>query len=165
MSDEIIWEDPPERAIRLSARGKYKDFAEALREHPGRWARLPGERLSASSAQGTAQNIRRGTMATFPKGEYEAVVDGTKVYVRFAEKAAAQPAEGDQDNGAGGQQAAEEATGADPDEGRWEARRVRLWASQNGFTTSDRGRLPKEVMEAYDAAHRGRGEQGVGVSV
>ena len=34
-----------------------------------------------------------------------------------------------------------------------DATTVRTWARQNGFTTSDRGRLPGNVVQAYDAAH------------
>lgn len=30
---------------------------------------------------------------------------------------------------------------------------VREWARQNGYTVSNRGRIPNEVLEAYQAAH------------
>lgn len=30
---------------------------------------------------------------------------------------------------------------------------VREWAAKNGYTVSDRGRVPAAVLEAYDAAH------------
>lgn len=30
---------------------------------------------------------------------------------------------------------------------------IREWAKQNGFTVSDRGRVPASVIEAYEAAH------------
>lgn len=30
---------------------------------------------------------------------------------------------------------------------------IREWAQQNGFTVSDRGRLPANVIEAYNKAH------------
>ncbi|WP_447946873.1 histone-like nucleoid-structuring protein Lsr2 [Microbacterium lacticum] len=30
---------------------------------------------------------------------------------------------------------------------------VREWAAQNGYTVSQRGRIPAPVLEAYDAAH------------
>ncbi|WP_282837511.1 histone-like nucleoid-structuring protein Lsr2 [Microbacterium flavum] len=30
---------------------------------------------------------------------------------------------------------------------------VREWAAQNGYTVSERGRVPASVLEAYDAAH------------
>jgi hypothetical protein len=31
---------------------------------------------------------------------------------------------------------------------------IRDWAKSSGWTVSDRGRLPSNVVEAYDAAHR-----------
>ena len=34
-----------------------------------------------------------------------------------------------------------------------DATAVREWARGNGFDVPERGRLPKEVKEAYDAAH------------
>lgn len=30
---------------------------------------------------------------------------------------------------------------------------VRAWANENGYTVSDRGRIPIDVQSAYDAAH------------
>jgi hypothetical protein len=30
---------------------------------------------------------------------------------------------------------------------------VRIWARDNGYTVSDRGRVPAEIKTAYDAAH------------
>lgn len=30
---------------------------------------------------------------------------------------------------------------------------VREWAAQNGYTVSERGRIPAPVLEAYDATH------------
>ncbi|MFM9376836.1 Lsr2 family protein [Gordonia sp. VNK21] len=30
---------------------------------------------------------------------------------------------------------------------------VREWANENGFTVSDRGRIPADVLSAYEAAH------------
>ncbi|UUT36507.1 histone-like nucleoid-structuring protein Lsr2 [Microbacterium elymi] len=30
---------------------------------------------------------------------------------------------------------------------------IRAWAKENGFTVSDRGRVPASVLDAYDAAH------------
>ena len=30
---------------------------------------------------------------------------------------------------------------------------VRKWAKENGYTVSDRGRVPAAVLEAYEAAH------------
>lgn len=33
-----------------------------------------------------------------------------------------------------------------------EAQKIRTWASENGFTVGERGRLNKDVVEAYKAA-------------
>lgn len=30
---------------------------------------------------------------------------------------------------------------------------IRLWANQNGYTVSSRGRVPQSVVEAYEASH------------
>ncbi|GAA3913957.1 Lsr2 family protein [Microbacterium invictum] len=30
---------------------------------------------------------------------------------------------------------------------------IRKWAAENGYTVSERGRVPASVLEAYDAAH------------
>lgn len=34
-----------------------------------------------------------------------------------------------------------------------DAARMRAWASENGFTVSERGRVPASVIDAYNAAH------------
>ncbi|MFF4052789.1 Lsr2 family protein [Streptomyces chartreusis] len=33
------------------------------------------------------------------------------------------------------------------------AEEVRMWARENGYAVNDRGRVPREVREAFDAAH------------
>lgn len=30
---------------------------------------------------------------------------------------------------------------------------IRAWAKENGYETSERGRVPEEIRQAYDAAH------------
>ena len=30
---------------------------------------------------------------------------------------------------------------------------IRAWAAENGFTVSERGRVPSEILAAYEAAH------------
>jgi hypothetical protein len=37
--------------------------------------------------------------------------------------------------------------------GRTDLTAVRTWAHEQGYQVSDRGRIPGEVQEAYDAAH------------
>lgn len=40
-----------------------------------------------------------------------------------------------------------------PATGGSDASAVRTWAREHGFEVSDRGRVPKEVRDAYDEAH------------
>lgn len=37
--------------------------------------------------------------------------------------------------------------------GRSNTKAIREWANANGYTVSDRGRVPADIIEAYDAAH------------
>ncbi|WP_221585849.1 Lsr2 family protein [Microbacterium sp. G2-8] len=50
--------------------------------------------------------------------------------------------------GAGAKTRPRRATGGTRDLGA-----VRAWARDNGYTVSDRGRVPETVLQAYDAAH------------
>ncbi|GAC56290.1 LSR2-like protein [Gordonia hirsuta DSM 44140 = NBRC 16056] len=34
-----------------------------------------------------------------------------------------------------------------------DTRAIRAWATENGFAVSDRGRIPADVVAAYEAAH------------
>src|SRR5688500_3863826 len=67
---EIEWEDPPALALaKVRTPGRYVDWAYALRDQPGRWAKLPaqasGEERTEKGAANLAQSIRRGTTAGF----------------------------------------------------------------------------------------------------
>ncbi|MCK0441160.1 Lsr2 family protein [Gordonia alkaliphila] len=37
--------------------------------------------------------------------------------------------------------------------GAGETRKIRQWAANNGYTVSDRGRIPAEIVAAYEAAN------------
>ncbi len=37
--------------------------------------------------------------------------------------------------------------------GKHETQRIRDWANANGYTVSDRGRVPGHIVEAFDAAN------------
>ena len=37
--------------------------------------------------------------------------------------------------------------------GRTDTKAIREWANANGHTVSDHGRIPADIVEAYDAAH------------
>jgi hypothetical protein len=155
---EIEWEDPPEIAVaRVRTPGRYIEFAFALKDHPGRWAKLPAKEgeapRSEKGAANLAQSIRRGTTAGFqPKGGYEAVANEGAIWVRFKDEEATE----------GGEKAAEpeatapaKAPGPDPV-------KVRQWARTNGLGVPDRGRLPENIIEAYNKAIEG-GNVGLGL--
>jgi hypothetical protein len=163
---EIEWEDPPALAVaRVRTPGRYVDFAYALREHPERWAKLPGkeggEERTTKGAANLAQSIRRGTTAGFtPKGSYEAVADAGQVWVRWkppVELEEGQEApEGKSGTAEGpGGQAAVEAVRADP-------ATVRQWAKSQGLAVTDRGRISEDVIVAYGQALE-RGDVGLGL--
>lgn len=80
----ITWKAPPEAAVERSRHrtGKYTYIAEACRERPGEWAQLPTV-FSPESARVTVQRIRKGLMAGFEEGLFEAIFSGGEVYVRF----------------------------------------------------------------------------------
>nr|WP_042183061.1 Lsr2 family protein [Kibdelosporangium sp. MJ126-NF4]CEL15331.1 Histone protein Lsr2 [Kibdelosporangium sp. MJ126-NF4]CTQ95628.1 Histone protein Lsr2 [Kibdelosporangium sp. MJ126-NF4] len=42
---------------------------------------------------------------------------------------------------------------------REQTKAIRDWARQNGFELSDRGRIPANVIEAFEAAHTGKGKK------
>jgi hypothetical protein len=47
-----------------------------------------------------------------------------------------------------------------PAANREQTKAIRDWARQNGFDLSDRGRIPSNVLEAFEAAHADNGKQG-----
>jgi hypothetical protein len=49
---------------------------------------------------------------------------------------------------------------ASPAANREHTKAVRDWAKQNGYELSDRGRIPANVIEAFEAAHASNGKQG-----
>ena len=50
--------------------------------------------------------------------------------------------------------ASSKATGAARKSGRSDLAEIREWAKANGHTTSDRGRIAQEIIDAYDAAKK-----------
>lgn len=61
----------------------YSEFAEALRSRPGEWAIWPREVKNKTTASATAMNIKRGKLANFPDGEFDARAAQGVVYVRY----------------------------------------------------------------------------------
>jgi hypothetical protein len=59
--------------------GKFVDYANALREQPGRWAMYPG---GMKSPTGTLCHLENNSSVSFPAGEFEFRIVGNKVHVR-----------------------------------------------------------------------------------
>lgn len=144
---EIDWEEPPEDVL-IRARnksGRYLEFAIALRQHPGRWAVLPSDYTNEKSAQAGAQGIRAGKVSGMPKGEFDAVRKDCKIWVRFV--GTKEPTdEVDADH---------EGDDAPPPESEHSLSpgKVRAWAREQGRDVADHGRLPRELVNDYLAAH------------
>lgn len=132
---EIQWEEPPQTALERqgTSAGHYVDFANALRERPKQWALMPAPKQvgktgrTVSSGKAVAQNIRRGKVKGFSRGEFEAVSQEGKVWVRYLGDRAA-PVTPDHDD---------------------LARKARQWAREQGQNVSERGALSREVLLAY----------------
>lgn len=83
----LVWEEPPTKHARG---GKYAEFAQALRQNPGRWAvlaTLPAARKK--TAWSSSNGINSGKLIDFrdDNGTFESRVrstgDETRIYVRF----------------------------------------------------------------------------------
>lgn len=161
--DELVWETPPTEAIERAAGrgGHYLDVALALRERPGQWARIPREYATVDSARNTAQNMRRGHVKGFTKGDYELVPGehGGKpaIWARYikAVDAPAPETNGDKPS------TEEEDGDDDPVSKEYLAAikaynpKVREWARGQGLEVPERGRLPQALRERY---HQETGE-------
>lgn len=174
---DIQWEQPPREVLEQQGRhpGRYLDFALELRNHPGRWAVLPGPERTKGSASGAAQNVRRGQTKGFTRGEYEALAHGTKVWVRYvgaigseARRITAEvdgkpePEEDSQTEAATEEESpATVSRGVQPVP-TTPAAKVRAWAKSQGIEVPERGRLPEGVWEKYAAALQA-GERGLGL--
>lgn len=141
MSEDIVWEDPPESALNVRRRTPYTEFAQALRAQPGKWAIMPGARTTEGSAKNMAQNVLRGKMRDFPKGEFETAVDGAKVYVRHVMSSAT-----------------DEHADVVLGQRSYNPKTIRAWARENGFEVPDRGRLPDNIIAAFQEAQEEGGE-------
>jgi hypothetical protein len=49
--------------------------------------------------------------------------------------------------------------GVKPAANREQSKAIRDWARQNGYELSDRGRIPSNVIEAFETAHVGKGKK------
>lgn len=133
---EIEWSEPPDLAtINGKKPGPLKGFALALKDSPGRWAKVPETSPNPRTENGAnslASGIRSGRTQGFEAGAYDTAVDGTDVWTRYV--------------GAGN---GETKTETKSDLGK----DVRAWAIANKVKVPERGRLPKAVLDAYMEAH------------
>lgn len=145
MAIRLQFEDPPAEAI-TGNKGStfYREVAEALREAPGKWALLPREYGSENSAKSSAANIRRGRIQAMPEGQYEAVVKGSKIWVRYV--------------GGGGEHA--DPTPGQPVDLDAYPVRVRAWAAANGVDVPSRGRISGDVIRQYEEATKDTASSG-----
>lgn len=139
MSEDIVWRTPPEHALNQTRKTQFEAFAKALRQRPQEWAVLPGEKTTVGSARSAALNIRKGAMSAFrPKGSWDAVTEGTTIYVRYL---------GEPDT------EGEDLQHVDVQNGRYKTSDIRAWARENGFENlPDRGPLPGNVIAAFEEA-------------
>ncbi|HEY1179339.1 MAG TPA: hypothetical protein VGF17_24555 [Phytomonospora sp.] len=80
----LVWEEPPAKTGRG---GKYAEFAQALRENPGRWAVMATFRAGDKKRGWSLSNhVNAAKFVDFRDGTFEAtcrsVDDETRVYVR-----------------------------------------------------------------------------------
>jgi hypothetical protein len=82
---DIEWADPPSSSGRVGDR-VYIEFAQALRDNPGRWAKWPRTYANPTSVYAVRKNLLDGDRrapSAFRGGKWEAVVRGKVLYVRF----------------------------------------------------------------------------------
>ena len=134
---DIQWEEPPAEVVERSGAnsgGHYIEFAIELRKNQGKWALMPPPKVGAkrtdNSGKALAQNIRRGKVKGFDRNEYEAVSSDGKVWVRYTGPKGRPTTQG-------------------PKEPEDLARRARAWARDQGMNVSERGNLPRNIIEAY----------------
>jgi hypothetical protein len=164
---EIQWEAPPEAALargNANRGGPYLEFAMALRENPEKWARVPRTYGSVASANAAAQNMRAGKVKGFAKGQYEVVRDEAVLWARYiGDESTEQPQEPAEKSQAPKASPKPTPTAKDAEDGQDDeddepieprsstqyTRRVRTWARENGHDVGLKGRLPRDIFEAY----------------
>jgi hypothetical protein len=74
-------EELPEQEPRRKYRGKYADFADTLRQNPGRWARYP-----AGKTKTTVYQLRKSRLGSFPGDEFEFESRNGQIFLRYVGK-------------------------------------------------------------------------------
>lgn len=70
-------EELPVQQPRKRYRGKYADFADALRENAGRWAKYPAQTKT------TIYQLRKSRLGSFPGDEFEFETRNGDIYLRY----------------------------------------------------------------------------------
>ena len=70
----------PVQQPRRKYRGKYAEFADALRENPGRWAKYP------SQTKTTVYQLRKSRLGSFPGDEFEFENRNGEIFLRYVGK-------------------------------------------------------------------------------
>lgn len=65
---------------RRKYRGKYAEFADTLRENPGRWAKYP------TQTKTTVYQLRKSRLGSFPGDEFEFESRNGEIFLRYVGK-------------------------------------------------------------------------------
>lgn len=85
MTVNFINELPSRQPSGGGAPAKYMDFAEALRGNPGKWAEFPKQGTPRENSV-AGIHIRKGNLAAFRCGGFEAANRNSVLYVRYVGK-------------------------------------------------------------------------------
>lgn len=84
MSEDIVWEEPPPRVRKGGKPATWNPVLDALRAHPGEWARI-----AENASKWFSGSLQQGRVGNARKGEFEATFrctndDGTGcAYARY----------------------------------------------------------------------------------
>lgn len=70
-------EELPDQEPRRRYRGKYAEFADALRDNPGRWAKYP------SKTKTTVYQLRKSRLGSFPGDQFEFELRNGDIFLRY----------------------------------------------------------------------------------
>jgi hypothetical protein len=99
----------------------------------------PGEKTVSFAWEGTGYEIE------LSRKNYQAFEKALRPYVKAARKA----------RGTTSRRRPSGRTGRGNSASKRDLGAIRSWASENGYTVSERGRIASSVIEAYEAAHQG----------
>lgn len=152
---DIEWEAPPAHARVIGSGqrpGRYMEFAEALRQNVGKWAKLPtvhGDKRTKGSANSTAQNIRGGKVKGFEQGKFETAIADTEVWVMCSDAGTPKTPRQMRGDGDDPPDDEEEQPRAPRPPSSDLAPKIRQWAKREGLAVPEHGRLPEKIREAY----------------